>query len=369
MDAPALPARRHARGVCTRGNAPTGPRRSGTGRGTSLVRSRPTRSFSAGARSAPIGSSAPHASKAACPSNCEARSTATGRRCTNASECGTATCSTATAWCRRSGSTARDSPTAPECSPLRSWCVRPKPGGGSSRDSRPKWTAGCACAAPMTSTSPTSRCWTITASCSRCGKGARRAWSTATRSSGGASRSGASPSRAYPSPRTPRWNPTEPSGQSGSASRRAGCSCSITSTPTAAWSRRRPSTPARSAWCTTSWSPPGTWSSSFPHSSSSASRAGGVPARRVRLAPESSARGCWWSTRTTSTSAALVPAPGRLRLPSRQRVGRRDRGTIRYDHCVAADATLMTDTMRDLMRGAAHPLGAPEHYSPVHTAP
>ena len=37
-------------------------------------------------------------------------------------------------------------------------------------------------------------------------------------------------------------------------------------------------------------------------------------------------------------------------------------GTIRYDHCVAADATLMTDTMRDIMRGQLTP-GAPEHYA------
>ena len=37
-------------------------------------------------------------------------------------------------------------------------------------------------------------------------------------------------------------------------------------------------------------------------------------------------------------------------------------GTIRYDHCVAVDATLMTDTMRDIMRGEFTP-GAPEHYA------
>ena len=37
-------------------------------------------------------------------------------------------------------------------------------------------------------------------------------------------------------------------------------------------------------------------------------------------------------------------------------------GTIRYDHCVAPDATLMTETMRDIMRGNFTP-GAPEHYA------
>ena len=37
-------------------------------------------------------------------------------------------------------------------------------------------------------------------------------------------------------------------------------------------------------------------------------------------------------------------------------------GTIRYDHCVAPDATLMTDTMRDIMRGKLT-RGAPEHYA------
>ena len=37
-------------------------------------------------------------------------------------------------------------------------------------------------------------------------------------------------------------------------------------------------------------------------------------------------------------------------------------GTIRYDHCVAENATLMTETMRDLMRGALT-RGAPERYA------
>ena len=37
-------------------------------------------------------------------------------------------------------------------------------------------------------------------------------------------------------------------------------------------------------------------------------------------------------------------------------------GTIRYDHCVAADATLMTETMRNIMRGELT-RQAPEHYA------
>ena len=37
-------------------------------------------------------------------------------------------------------------------------------------------------------------------------------------------------------------------------------------------------------------------------------------------------------------------------------------GTIRYDHCVAENATLMTGTMRDIMRGKFTP-GAPERYA------
>ena len=57
-------------------------------------------------------------------------------------------------------------------------------------------------AVPATSTPPTSPCSTITASCSRCGRAALRACSTARRSSGTASRCGARDSRTCRSPRT-----------------------------------------------------------------------------------------------------------------------------------------------------------------------
>ena len=72
---------------------------------------------------------------------------------------------------------------------------RPRPGAGCSRDSERRSTARWRCAAPTTSIPPTSPCSTTTARCSRCGRGALRACSTATPSSGGASRCGGRPRR------------------------------------------------------------------------------------------------------------------------------------------------------------------------------
>ena len=225
------------RAVGLAGLAPLAPRsRSrarGAGRATSPAPSRPIRCCSAGAASTPIGSIAMHASRAACPRSCGGRSTATVRRCTNASASATATGSRAMAWCTRIASTDADSPTAPGCSLRPSSPAKVQCSGGSTPASRHPWSAGRGCTVPTTSTPPTSPCSTITASSSRCGKEARRACSTGTHWHGSASRCGASASRACPSPRIRRWSPTALCGPSVTASLPARPWCSTTSPRTA----------------------------------------------------------------------------------------------------------------------------------------
>ena len=191
-------------------------------------------------------------------------------------------------------------------------------------------------------------------------KADRPACSTARPWPGRASRCGASPWTACPSPPTPRSNPTEPCGPSATASRRRRRSCSTTSPRTARFAGRIASTPVRSAWCTTSSSPPGTWSSSYRLWCSSRPRAARCCSTPSPGGPRWALVCSWW-TRTISTPGAGTQLPAGFGFHHGN--GWEDAGgAIRFDHCVASDATLMTETMRVIMRGEFKP-AAPELYT------
>ena len=65
---------------------------------------------------------------------------------------------------------------------------------------------------------------------------------------------------------------------------------------------------------------------------------------------------------------ALVPAPGRVRFPPRKRMGGRERRRFATTTVSRADATLMTETMRGIMRGETQIGRSLEHYTPIHAA-
>ena len=157
----------------------------------------------------------PHASRVACLPSCKAPSTATDRRCTNASAFGTGTCSTVTAWCRRFASTGAGCRTVPVCSPPRSSCARPKRGAG----------LFSGFATPVDDGAPVRRADDVKPRQHLRARPSRRAARLvggglcerarpARRFNGGASRSGARDWRVCPSPPTRRSSPTGRSGPS-----------------------------------------------------------------------------------------------------------------------------------------------------------
>ena len=191
-------------------------------------------------------------------------------------------------------------------------------------------------------------------------EGGLRACSTATPSHGSASRCGASPLRACPSPPTPRSSPTGRSGRSVSASLRSRRSCSTTSPRTAPSSRPSASTPG----------PLG-----IVHDFVVTERHLVIvipphvldPERNVGTLLDAMVWRPDLGARVLVVEKDDFSAQRWYQLPAgfgfHHGNGWEDAsGAIRFDLCVASDPTLMTETMRAVMRGELN-RAAPERYT------